>query len=115
MEPKIAAVIEAAKMDNFASLIKSGSEKANSVIKMDMVKPMPARTEQPNKSDQVMPLPSFAHPVLTISRQVSMMPMGFPKTRPKNTPKLTESGRLAITELSMAIPAEKRAKSGKTI
>lgn len=52
-------MIEAAKMDNFASLIKSGSEKANSVIKMDMVKPMPARTEQPNKSDQVMPLPSF--------------------------------------------------------
>ena len=59
MEPKIAAVIEAAKMDNFASLIKSGSEKANSVIKMDMVKPMPARTEQPNNSDQVMPLPSL--------------------------------------------------------
>ena len=60
--------MEAARTPTLASLIRTGSLKASSVTKRDMVKPMPARVPAPDSCPQVTPSGRDALPLRMISQ-----------------------------------------------
>ena len=80
------AVREANMMAVLATTIYAASLKASSVIKMLMVKPMPARIAAPASFFQLRSLGREQMPITTEIKENNKMPAGFPMTRPVNMP-----------------------------
>ena len=70
-----------------ASINVSCDSKANSVINMETVKPMPAKRLNPSKCIHFIDFGRAATLSLVSIQTVAIMPKGFPITRPKITPK----------------------------
>jgi len=60
--------------------------KAKSVMKMDIVKPIPPSIPAPNMFFHFRSLGNLQIPKLTARNEKSQIPNGFPKTRPKMIP-----------------------------
>lgn len=72
----------------FESFCSSKSSKANNVIKIDMVKPMPPKNPTPIIDFQFKSSGSLQIPKLTAKKLIRTIPIGFPITNPKEIPKL---------------------------
>ena len=86
MNPKIAAMVEAIKIINLASLMYCGSRNANIEMKMDIVNPIPAKIPTPNTRLKLTAVGSSLKPVFTAIKVAKSIPTGFPTTKPKKIP-----------------------------
>ena len=80
---------EASRMESLAVASMSGSTKASEAMKMDMVKPMPAKTPVLIMCCQLAPWGKEAMPERTANQQASVIPIGLPTTSPKTMPNRT--------------------------
>src|SRR5690606_2830071 len=79
-------MIEVSSTEIFASDTNNGSLNESIEIKIDIVKPIPASIPTPIICIQVLPSGNDAIPNLVHSHDVSNMPIGLPKNKPKNIP-----------------------------
>ena len=76
------------KITNLALLIKVGSLKANNVINMDIVKPMPPKKPAPIMDFQLRSSGSLHIPKETAAKLNRKIPKGLPTIKPKAMPML---------------------------
>ena len=84
----IAAIIEAIRMVIFELFCNSKSSKANNVMNMDMVNPMPPKKPTPIIDFQFKSCGSLQTPKVTAKKLNRTIPMGLPIISPKEIPKL---------------------------
>jgi hypothetical protein len=77
-------------MDIFALMIFSGSWKAKSEIKIDIVKPMPPKNPIPNICFQETSTGNLENLVLTANQIKRQIPIGFPTINPARIPVLMD-------------------------
>jgi len=114
-KPTVPAIIEPSKILIFELWIISGLPKANNVMKMDMVNPMPPRKPAPmiclqNKSPGNWDKPNFTAKTLN-----KTMPSGLPKNNPAIIPKLLDVSKHPIQFPVRTMPVFASAKSGMMI
>lgn len=87
-KPKTPAVKEAIKITNFELLMIVWSSKARSVIKIDIVNPIPPKSPTPKMDFQLSLFGSLQSPIDTAINVKRKMPNGLPTMRPSAIPKL---------------------------
>jgi len=87
-KPNVPDKKEAIKMAIFEKIITSSPSflKANRVIKIDIVNPIPPNIPAPNMFFHFKSLGNLLMPKLTARKENSKIPSGFPTTRPKIIP-----------------------------
>ena len=75
-------------MMNLALFMIFKSSKASRVIKIDMVNPIPPKNPTPRIYFQFKSSGSLHNPMLTAKNVKRKIPIGFPKIKPRNIPKL---------------------------
>ena len=83
-----AAIIEAMRMVIFELFCSSKSSKANNVMNMDMVNPMPPKNPIPIIDFQFKSCGSLQIPHVTAKKLNRTIPRGLPIINPKEMPKL---------------------------
>ena len=86
--PKTPAINEESRIINLALFITVSFSKANKVIKIDIVKPIPPKKPTPNTDFQLISLGNLQIPILTAIKVNKNIPIGFPIIRPSAIPKL---------------------------
>ena len=85
-KPIIPARREAIKIAIFELFTKSGSSKASRVIKIDMVKPIPAKNPNPITFFQFSSAGKAHTPIAEPAKTNKKIPSGFPNIRPAIIP-----------------------------
>ena len=115
INPKTPAVKEEIKITNFELFMIVSLSKASSVTKIDIVKPIPAKSPTPKIDFQLRSVGSLQSPKVTAKNVKAKMPKGLPTINPTAMPKLLFSAN--VWEMSplktMAVLAN--AKMGKMI
>ena len=109
----IAAIQEAHKMMNFEFSITVWFSKASNVIKMDIVKPIPAKKPTPKIPFQFISPGSFAIRNKIAAKLKIIMPKGFPTINPKAIPMLYVSENMLVTSELNTIAVLAKANRGK--
>ena len=86
--PKTPATNEESKIINLALLITASLSKANKVIKIDIVNPIPPKKPTPKTDFQFISLGNLHKPIYTVIKVIKNIPRGFPIIRPNAIPKL---------------------------
>ena len=88
INPISPAVNDESKIINFALLIIVSLSKASKVIKIDIVKPIPAKKPTPKIVFHDKSCGSLQNPNFTATKDKRKIPRGFPAIRPSAIPKL---------------------------
>ena len=102
-------------MDIFDSVIKCGSLYASNVMKMDMVKPIPAKKPIPKISFHFKSVGSEQIPRETAMKLNKKTPRGFPIINPAKMPMLPGSARPVFHPALKTIAVLANAKRGRII
>ena len=113
--PVIPEIREASRTANLELTITDASSKARRVMKIDIVKPIPARIPAPAiclkfRSEGKFPSPDFIAMKLKIR-----IPAGFPKDNPAMIPRLFEENISLYHPEEKIIPVFARANKGSTM
>ena len=84
--PTIPDSNEATRIINLALLIIAALSKANKLIKIDMVNPIPPKKPAPNNFFILKSLGNFANPISIARYENTIIPKGLPIIRPKIIP-----------------------------
>ena len=87
-KPKSPAVNEESRITNFELLIIVSLSNASSVIKIDIVKPIPAKSPTPKMDFQFRSVGSLQSPNVTAKKVKTKIPNGLPTISPSAMPKL---------------------------
>lgn len=100
-------------MANFALSCTIASEKANCVINIDIVNPIPANIPTPISPFQLRPIGRRTNFILTLIHVNNKIPIGFPKDNPKIIPKLLADNNDGIDSPEKTNVVLLKANSGK--
>ena len=100
-KPKSAAINEEIKIINFELFIIVSLSKASKVTKIDIVKPIPAKSPTPKIDFQFKSDGSLQSPKVTAKSAKIKIPKGLPTIRPSAIPKLLFS--VNVCEMSPAL------------
>ena len=87
VKPRIPAVVEVMRIKNFDCSWIAAFSNDKRAIKIDIVNPIPASIARPKIWLQADPFGKAPHRNLTTIQEVSVIPIGFPKSRPRIIPK----------------------------
>lgn len=109
----ITEIREEIKMAILDWIIISVSEKAKSVMNIDIVKPMPASIATPTNCLSLIPKGKAQKPRVTEINENKTIPIGLPKTNPQTIPKLFDEHKPESQSVGIRIHVLANAKSGK--
>ena len=114
-KPVIAAMKEAIKMAIFEFTISESVSNAKSVMKMDIVKPIPPNIPAPKMFFQCNPFGKMQSPKVTPKYERNHIPKGFPMINPRIIPILLECVKPSYQLEFIIIQVFANANKGKFI
>ena len=111
--PKVPAARDAIRMAIFDCKMSSGLSKASSVMTINIVNPMPARSPTPKTCFHLISASNAHRPIETVVRLKRKIPIGLPKISPAKIPILFVCVKPVSQPLSMLIQVLANANNGR--